>query len=230
MKDEVRDHLLALSADFYSTHAVSFDESRKHAWGTWPQLFDKVQHQGPIASVLDIGCGNGRFAGFLDHQGLAEIDYTGVDPEERFIEIARREHPGRTFIKGTIEQALALPLSYDLVVCFGLFHHLPGAGYREALMRSLSSVMNENGTAIISFWQPKLLKNFSTKVVETGSIDFETDDFLMGWNGDFSHPRYVHHFERDEIEALIAQSGLDLIALLQGSGNDVSNIYALLTS
>lgn len=56
----------------------------------------------PGSKVLDLGCGLGDFASYLDSKGL-DIDYTGVDINPNLIELAKEHHPDKKFICADIQ-------------------------------------------------------------------------------------------------------------------------------
>ncbi len=64
-------------------------------------------------SILDIGCGTGRDAGYLARNGFR---VTGIDLSERMIEYARRTYPEATFLTGDMT-SFALPWRVDVVTC-----------------------------------------------------------------------------------------------------------------
>ena len=74
------------------------------------------------ASVLDVGCGTGK----LLRRARAfwpDAQFTGIDPANGMIEMAKRLTPGATFFTGMAE---ALPLqdaSVDLALSTTSFHH-----------------------------------------------------------------------------------------------------------
>lgn len=231
MEAATRDHLLALSADFYRHWADEFDESRKNAWDSWARIVSEVKELGPIDNVLDLGCGNGRFASFLDDNGLSELNYMGIDSEPQLIEHARKKLPNKhfEFEVSTLDDALKSATKHKLIVCFGVFHHLPGKQYRQEVLNSFSDKLDVNGIAVLSLWQPHLLKNFATKTSTSHSIEgLEENDFLMGWKRDFSHLRYCHDFTDEEINELVSHSPFELVSQFQGSGNDMSNRYLIM--
>ncbi|MGB8982256.1 MAG: class I SAM-dependent methyltransferase, partial [Anaerolineales bacterium] len=74
--------------------------------------------------VLEIGCGNGHGA-YLLNQGSPR-SYVGLDVMEEQIAKARRRYPGYQFL---VQDAADLSrfgeASKDLVIIFGVLHHIP---------------------------------------------------------------------------------------------------------
>jgi len=79
-----------LNKNFYSRNAESFSNTRAVVWAGWDKLFE---HIAPPDSVLDVGCGNGRFFKAVK-QVNSEIEYLGVDSSTELIEIARKNFEG----------------------------------------------------------------------------------------------------------------------------------------
>ena len=85
MKDQVAAKLLQLNQTFYDQLAEPFDRSRFE-----PQFgFIKALEYLPDRpqSVLDVGCGNGRFAYFMSSQGRLTT-YTGLDFSQELLKLA----------------------------------------------------------------------------------------------------------------------------------------------
>ena len=107
MDPQTRDALLRLNKRFYEQVAPHFDASRQ---GGTPGLcailpyFRVGGKERP--TVLDVGCGNGRFARLLAQEGLA-ASYTGVDGNDTLLHLARKSTANLAgvdcqFIKGDL--------------------------------------------------------------------------------------------------------------------------------
>lgn len=76
------------------------------------------------ARVLDLGCGP---ASLLEH--LGDVEYVGIDISERYIAQARKEFGDRAeFRVGDATRIDADLSGFDLVLAFGVVHHLDDAG------------------------------------------------------------------------------------------------------
>jgi SAM-dependent methyltransferase len=74
------------------------------------------------ASVLDLGCGFGDFAGYLASRGL-DVDYEGCDINPNLVEIARRKYPTARFFVADI-QTDRFERTYDFVVSSSAFNNI----------------------------------------------------------------------------------------------------------
>lgn len=90
-------------------------------WQSIEQQHKRIlaQHIKPTDSILDAGCGYGRLLGLLPSSWNG--DYLGVDLSPEFIEIAKRERPGRRFVLGELLQTLPqLEGTFDWAVCISM--------------------------------------------------------------------------------------------------------------
>ncbi len=81
----------------YDQFAQTFSNSRKNL--KWPELdciIEDMRHYS-ISSVLDIGCGNGRFLEHMMHHELHIMNYLGIDNSRGMIEEARKLHGEYSF-------------------------------------------------------------------------------------------------------------------------------------
>lgn len=91
MTDEVARLMNEVNATFYRTQADSFSRTRRSPWPGWERCLEESGLAGEEAAahaagtsgrlaVLDVGCGNLRFAAFLAARlpGMG-VDYVGVD-------------------------------------------------------------------------------------------------------------------------------------------------------
>jgi len=148
-----------LNHAFYQKIGASFDSTRQQAWEGWEILLPYLQQVPPAAplSVLDVGCGNGRFGLFLQaHLGRPFI-YHGFDSDAFLLERAQASLTAAG-VSAELWQQDALtdfqkPLpSYDVLVLFGLLHHIPGYENRQALLQRASALLAKEGWLIVATW------------------------------------------------------------------------------
>ena len=89
--------------------------------------------KGKATAVLEIGCGQGVGAKIIHRLFKPEV-YVGIDLDSRMIQRARRKSsalPNTTFSEGDASSLDFPDGSFDLVVDFGIVHHIPN--WRNAL-------------------------------------------------------------------------------------------------
>ena len=69
-------------------------------------------------SLLDVGCGFGDLAAWLEGQGVP-VDYTGIDLSPELLAEGRRRHPGICLLEGDIFDFDPPPRSHDWVMLSG---------------------------------------------------------------------------------------------------------------
>lgn len=99
-------------------------------------------------SVLDVGCGNGtQLALPLMRDGF---QLTGVDPDERSIEHARRlsaKAPNAEFVCGSVVDGLASTELFDVVILSEVLEHMTEPA---ALLEASERRMSPNGVLIVT--------------------------------------------------------------------------------
>ena len=83
--------------------------------------------------VLEIGCGQGAGARII-YDLFSPRRYVGIDLDPRMVRRARRKSgalPNATFMEGDVTELELADESFDLVMDFGILHHVPD--WRDAL-------------------------------------------------------------------------------------------------
>jgi len=73
-------------------------------------------------SLLDFGCGFGDMFNYISAKGIPDVKYTGVDINNRFIEIAKQRHKRAEFLCGEVQEFIFSP-RFDFVFSSGVFNH-----------------------------------------------------------------------------------------------------------
>ena len=222
------EQLSYVTSEFYSQQTQSFSATRQMPWQGWQQCLDAMPQllSGEKPSVLDMGCGNLRFARFLhDAAEFVPAEYFAVDNCKPLVESGEvgALFPQVTFIEldvitslldGTLSSRLLVP-PCDLVVAFGFLHHVPGTKKRLQFLRALLDKTKPGGFVCVSFWQFMNSAKLSAKANKTTAqalqqlqIDpdaLEKNDYLLGWQNQTHTWRYCHHFSQSELEDFVAQ-------------------------
>lgn len=98
-------------------------------------------------AILDFGCANAELFKYFQEKEN-NILYTGYDPEESFIEEAKKNVgmvPNCVLTNNRNDLKLK---HYDIIFCLEVFEHLPGSLINEEL-QYLESLLSENGLLVI---------------------------------------------------------------------------------
>lgn len=235
MHDDTIRRLNDLNHAFYASSADDFESTRRGAWAGWARVLPYV-HAG--ASVLDVGCGNGRFGAYLK-QRIGDVRYHGVDVSARLLDHARELLTARG-VEFTLEQRDIVTDppdhgAYDLVVAFGVLHHVPGRERRESLVRALADRVADGGVLMWSEWRFHEYERFRERIVSWSSYDpelanqVEAGDYLLDWRQGDTALRYCHYIDDAEHAALITAAGLALVEAYRADGHTRdANCYVVL--
>ena len=222
MDHSTRMRLNGINRDFYRVTADEFDATRQNAWRGWEGLIDSIGL--PVESVLDLGCGNGRFALFLAGRGPQPFRYIGVDNSPALLARARRQLAAAPQVTAElVESDLALcalpPRSAKLVTLFGLLHHIPGFAQRRQLLAAAAERVAPGGYLALAAWRFYEHDRFRRRIVPwEGDIAVERHDYLLDWRRGERALRYCHYIDDEEHEQLIAAAGLSVRADYRADG------------
>lgn len=241
MQESTRNKLLALNRTFYRQVAPHFDATRQ---GWTPGLLAILPYlpgdaKDPL-TVLDVGCGNGRFARLLEDRGIACV-YTGVDGSEALLKRARGGARGFRHVQAEFIQAdladpeWSKPLAgrrYHVVLCTATLQHLPGYDLRLRTVRTLGAL--STGRVILSFWQFLSSERFRARLISPAALGFfgdelEPGDGFLPWKQGVHAVRYVHQVDPSELARLAQDAGLDIVCTFRADGKEGDlNLYAVL--
>jgi len=247
MNDATANRLNQVNLEFYRSFAPSFSETRHHAWSGWMRLKPELPHTHPL-TVLDAGCGNGRFLEFLYTvlPGMP-IAFTGLDACEELLATARERcaalPPAHWEAVDLFQDdglaGWAPQRQFSLVTAFGLFHHIPGAARRAGFLSHLFDRVRPGGLLVITLWRFQQLPRFQSRIVPWEQFNsqahppidltqLERNDFILGWQGAPNAFRYCHSFDDQERNTLLHASGLTPCLTFRADGkSDDLNEYML---
>lgn len=235
-----------LNQQFYQTVASSFDETRQLAWDGWKKLFIYLKFDTKKLSVLDVGCGNGRFGKYVAKQLTTfRIHYAAVDFGIDLLEAAKEKTSGlfptseyfninivRSFL--TQKSYLDVGQTFDLIVLFGVLHHIPGNKLREELLYYTSTLLKPNGYLVFTVWNFPQKKSLMDRAVDPQTLGIsnkklEPNDHLLDWQRGKHAVRYCHWIDERELTSLIAHTQLKLATQFKADGPEHNlNTYVVL--
>jgi len=230
-----------INLDFYNTTAKDFNESRQYFWQGWNSIIKYLDHFNKL-KLLDLGCGNARFFQFLiKNIPNKNINYVGVDNNNELLGFAQEDFNNRVGeINGTFKlqkidivtslikkKDFLIEKEFDLIVSFGVFHHIPSYELRLQLLEFMKSKITNEGLIIISLWQFMEFERFKKKIVS--DTQQEANDFILDWKKGKEANRYCHFVDEAEQNKLIKKANLKLIESFRadGKGGNV-NTYLVL--
>lgn len=211
--------------------------------GRWGSGDPRLTGAAPLR-VLDVACGNLRFERFLREAfSQADIRAVGIDAcaslvpndgDAAFIEadIISSLLAGESVVDDARLAFAAAPAgcaqaapsearaAFDMVACFGFFHHVPTGGLRGRLLAWLLSHTAPDGLCAVSLWRfmddPSLAEKarashrraFVELALQGIGVDpsqFGEGDSLLGWQGRPGAYRYAHSFSDAEVASLAEQ-------------------------
>lgn len=242
--------LAELTHDFYTTTHEAFDQTRQLPWQGWYQLVPHIKalaaHE-PL-TILDLGCGNGRFAQFLEQQ-LTDIGHRllGIDANTELLERAQRlsftklrcnwkksDFVSRLLAGQPLVEPDDIQGRASLIVAFGVMHHIPSFELRRQFLAQCLELLLPGGLLVVTFWQCGALDNLLKRARHPDEFNLEAtqleaNDYLLDWQRGTPAVRYCHWVDEHEEQRLLDTLGVtkELSFLADGkTGSD--NRYLIL--
>ena len=197
--------ILKKTVSDYDSIAAKYSKVREKDWKEFDFFFDRYVGSGN--KVLDLGCGNGRFHNSFIKK---DVQYIGIDPSEKLIDIARKNHPSGNF---QVASGDSLPFSdgyFDSAWSIAVLHHIPSEALRLEFLKEAGRVVKKGGYLILTVWDLKekaqkakgFLSLFKRRKLDRG-------DVFLPWYG--SKDTYFHCFNLEELVQLVKGSGFEIV-------------------
>lgn len=234
MTPETALRLVELNRLFYETFGEPFSASRRRPQPGWERLLLRVAAL-PDSSVLDVGCGDGRFGRFLRGRGH-HGPYVGVD----FSAALLMQTPDWTesqFLSRDLSapECLAGMGQHDLVVCLSTLQHIPGQTNRLRLLADLAGCLTDGGVLVLANWQFTGSQRQQRKISPWSAVgidecELEAGDYLLSWSRGGQGYRYVALLDEVTMLRMAAAAGLRLVEQFRSDGREGDlNLYTCLS-
>jgi tRNA (uracil-5-)-methyltransferase TRM9 len=263
MTQSTIDKLNKINQDFYFRISKYWNNSEDSAWYGWRTLIQILVEQfgdKKEVSILDLGCGNARFATFMANNFPdIKINYTGIDTDPQFLENGserKKDSFGEfkliqadlikdnweTIVNQKMESNVILnsfqntpaiqdkidinnkTQKFDLVVLFGILHHIPSFEARQNLLNQASQLLKLNGTLIFTGWRfadkerlkkrildpQKLFYQYALNFFGIEQNQLEENDYLLDWVKYEYSIRYAHYISDAEAEDMAKLAKLQI--------------------
>lgn len=233
MAPAVSERLLNINREFYRQFAASFAESRNTPQPGFFELVPFLPRR--KNTVLDVGCGEGRFGRFLARR-QAVSNYTGLDFTEELLQIAAGELEGEFYARDFSLRGWQKDLrNFDIVACLATLQHIPGVQRRSEILTEMAELLEPNGRIFLSLWQFLDSRRQRRKIVPWEEVslttgDVDPNDYLLSWDRDGSGFRYVAFIDINSLEDLAVRAGVTIEHSFRSDGKEGNlNLYAILS-
>jgi SAM-dependent methyltransferase len=178
---------------YKSNAAIAWDEQYTMRSSYWRGPYDITpiaERIRPGASILDVGCGSGRYLIPLERAGF---DVLGVDISGAALKTLSRSFQRAQADLGCLPFACS---SFDAITCFGVLQHL-SYDERNVAARELFRVLKPGGLAYVEVIGNMDMRYDCGEEVEPGT-------FVRG-----GIPN--HHFSNGELSALLEVAGFTTV-------------------
>lgn len=160
------------------------------------------------AAVLDLGCGSGEL---LTRRLAGRFRVTGVELSSRMIELAKRNVPDATFVRGDMASVGFAPGTLDGVCAFYSLTHLP-LEELPALLQKVAAWLKPGGLFVASMGT----------ATDPGSVE---DDWVAGV------PMYFAGHSAEKNRELVQEAGLRISSArpesIREEGGDVTFLWVV---
>lgn len=182
--------------DVYESIASDFDRTR---YSYWDYVYNFIISIRPNTSLLDLGCGNGKYLSVRHDLKLFALDNC-----ENLIKVVNTKYPTvKTFISDVTETSFDSE-SFENIISIAVIHHLHTEERRLNMIKEIIRILKLNGRALITAWATE---QTGTKTLTKATKINDFNDFLIPWDDKKNKvisQRFYHLFEKYEFEKLLS--------------------------
>ena len=174
----------------YDKIADQFNNTRYKIWGSVKTFMDSLPKD---ASVLELGCGNGKNMLYR-----SDINIKGIDISNEQVIICKRK--SLDVEKGNITELKFDDNSFDFMICIATYHHLDNDIDRQKCLKEMYRCLKYNGEVFITVW--------AMEQQENSTFNFTQTDEMVPWKSKDdgnTYLRYYHIYRKDELRLEITR-------------------------
>ena len=174
----------------YDKIADQFNNTRYKIWGSVKTFMDSLPKD---ASVLELGCGNGKNMLYR-----SDINIKGIDISNEQVIICKRKN--LDVEKGNITELKFDDDSFDFMICIATYHHLDNDIDRQKCLKEMYRCLKYNGEVFITVW--------AMEQQENSTFNFTQTDEMVPWKSKDdgnTYLRYYHIYRKDELRLEITR-------------------------
>lgn len=139
---------------------AAYDRGRDHGpevLDLWMGVIVSQLGGGPVGTILDLGCGTGRFSDSLASRFGARV--VGLDPSEKMLDQARRKRSGALvyYERGAAEAIPIVDGTVDIIFMSMSFHHFQDP---ERAALECRRVLRDDGTVVVRTGTREEISNY----------------------------------------------------------------------
>ena len=188
----------------YDSFAATFSSSRRnHPWPELDAIIEDMKTHA-VKSVLDVGCGNGRFLEEVENRELRIESYLGTDNSEGMIREAKMLYPEHLFHVIWMEHLSGLESQiskYDAIIFLASYHHLDTTEHRIKTLQYAKKFLAPHGRIYMTNWNLRDQARYRDSEMSEGEYEIKI----------WAYSRYYHGFTLGELESLFSESRYTIV-------------------
>ena len=197
-------NIYKMTTDFETTYVknvyeIIANDFNRTRYSYWDYVYNFMNSIETNSSLLDLGCGNGKYLGVRN-----DLELYALDNCDNLIKIVNVKYP---LVKTFISDVTTTPFEdnkFDNIISIAVIHHLSSEERRLEMIKEIIRILKPNGQALITAWATE---QTGTKTLQKSTKISENNDYLIPWedkkNKKISQ-RFYHLFVEGEFEKLLS--------------------------
>jgi hypothetical protein len=112
---------------------------------------------------------------------------------------------------------------WSVITAFAVLHHIPSHDLRLDILRTIRSLLANDGLFIHSNWQFLNSEKLRARIqpwegIALSRSEVDAGDYLLDWRSGGEGLRYIHHFNEHELDELAKVSNFNVLDTFYSDG------------